>query len=95
MSIQPCPRGSNDLRVGGTLATFQLFCQSSEQIVVRRGQIWRIGWGIKTLEAHVSQYILGCKCPMSGGLVVQEQNPLADLPAAFFHQNVLQLHQHI
>jgi len=30
---------------------------------------------------------------MSRGIVVQEQDPLGDLPAAFFLQNVLQLHQ--
>jgi len=77
------------------MAIFQLFCQSSEQVVVLRGQIRRIGWVIKTLEVHVSPFILGCKCPMSGGIVVQEQEPLAELPAAFFLQNVLQLHQQI
>jgi len=30
---------------------------------------------------------------VSRGIVVQEQGPLGDLPAAFFLQNVLQLHQ--
>jgi len=30
---------------------------------------------------------------VSRGIVVQEQDPLGDLPAAFFLQNVLQLHQ--
>ena len=30
---------------------------------------------------------------MSQGIVVQEQDPLGDLPAAFFLQNVLQLRQ--
>jgi len=45
---------------------------------------------IKTLEA---QFLLGCKCPVRRGIVVQEQDPLGDLPAAFFLQNVLQLHQ--
>jgi len=69
------------------MATFQLFFQSREQVVVR----W--GWVIKTLEAQVGQFLLGCKCTVSRGIVVQEQNPLSDLPAAFFLQNVLQLHQ--
>jgi len=32
------------LRVGRKIATFQLFFQSREQVVVRRGQIWRTGW---------------------------------------------------
>jgi len=62
-------------------------------VIVRRGQIRRIGWVIKTLEAQVGQFLLGCKCPVSWGIVMQEQDPLGDLPAAFFLQNVLQLHQ--
>jgi len=64
-----------------------------EQVVVRRGQIRRIGWVIKTLEAQVGQFLLGYKCPASWGIVVQEQDHLCDLPAAFFLQNVLHLHQ--
>ena len=67
------------------------FFQSREQVVVRRSQIRRIGWVIKTLEAQVDQFLLGCKCPVSRA--VQEQDPFGDLPAAFFLQNVLQLHQ--
>jgi hypothetical protein len=39
---------------------FQLFFQSREQAIVRRGQIRRIGWVIKTLEAQVGQFLLGC-----------------------------------
>ena len=62
-------------------------------MVVRWGQIRRIGWVIKALEAQVGQFLLGCKCPVSRGIVVQEQDPLGDLSAAFFLQNVLQLHQ--
>ena len=50
LSVQPGLRGSNDLRVGRKMATFQLFFQSREQVVVRRGQIRRIGWVIKRLE---------------------------------------------
>jgi len=75
------------------MATFQLFFQSREQVVVRRGQIWRIGWVIKKLETQVGQFLLGCKCLVSRGIVVQEQDILGGLPAAFFLQNVLQLHQ--
>jgi len=51
------------------------------------------GWVIKTLEAQVGQFLLGYKCPVSRGIVVQEQEPLGELPTAFFFQNVLQLHQ--
>ena len=42
MSVQPGLRGSNDLRVGRKMATFQLFFQFREQVVVQRGQIRRI-----------------------------------------------------
>ena len=73
--------------------TFNYFFRSREQVVVRRGQIRRIWWVIKILEAQVGQFLLGYKCPVSRGIVVQEQDPLGDLPAAFFLQNVLQLHQ--
>ena len=91
LSIQAGLRGSNDLRVGRKMATFQLFFQSREQVVVRRGQIRRIGWVIKILEAQVGHFLLGCKCPVSPGIVVQEQDPLVDLPATFLLQNVLQM----
>jgi len=64
-----------------------------EQVVVRRGQIRRIGWVIKTLEAQVGQFLLGCKWPVSRSIVVQEQDNLGELLAVFFFQNVLQLHQ--
>jgi hypothetical protein len=39
-------------------------------MVVRRGQIRRIGWVVKTLEAQVGQFLLGCKCPVSSFLPV-------------------------
>ena len=54
-------------------------------MVVRRGRIRRIGWVIKTLEAQVGQFCLSCKCPVSLGNVVQEQDPLGDLPVALAH----------
>jgi len=76
LSVQPGLRGSNDLCVGRKMATFQLFLQSREQVVVRRVQIRRIGWVIKTLEAQVGQFLLGCKGPVSRGIVVQEQDAL-------------------
>ena len=74
--------------------TFYCFFQSRDQVVVRRGQIQRIGWVIKNLETQVGQFHLGCKCPVSRGIVVKEQEPLGDFPAAFFLHNDLQLHQH-
>ena len=93
LSVQPGPRGSNDLSIRQKMATSQLFFQSREQVVVQRGQIQRIGWVIKILEAQVGQFLLGYKCLVSRGIVMQEQDPLGDPPAAFFLQNVLQLHQ--
>jgi hypothetical protein len=36
---------------------------------------------IKTLEAQVGQFHLGCKYPVSRGIFVQEQATLGDLPA--------------
>ena len=47
---------------------------------------------IKTLEAQVHQFLPGCKCPVSWGSVVQEQDPLGGLFVAFLLQNILQLH---
>ena len=75
------------------MATFHLFFQSRKQVAARRGHIRRIGWVIKTLEAQVGQFLLGCKWPVSRSIVVQEQDRIGELPAAFFLQNVLQLHQ--
>jgi hypothetical protein len=47
-----------------------------------------MGWVIKT-EAQVSQFLIGSKCLVIRGIVMQEQDPLGELPTAFF----LQLHQ--
>ena len=86
------------LRYGGDLrrkknGELSIVFQSREQVVVRRGLIRRIGWVIKTLEAQVDQFLLGCKCPASRGIVVQEKDAFGELPVAFFLQNVLQLDQ--
>ena len=48
---------------------------------------------IKKLEAQVDQFLLGGKCPVSRGIVVQEQDPLGELSDVFSLQNVLHLHQ--
>ena len=95
LSVQPGPRDSNDLRVGRKNGDLSIVIQSREQVVVRQGQIRRIRWVIKTLKAQVGQFLLGCKCPLSRGIVVQELDSLGDHPMAltFFLQNVLQLHQ--
>jgi hypothetical protein len=64
------------------MANFQLFFQYMEHLVVRQRQIRGIGYVIKTFKAQVGQFILGCKCSVSQGFVVQEQDPLGELPAA-------------
>jgi len=48
---------------------------------------------MKTLEFQGGMFLLDCKCLVSLGIVMQEQDPLGDLPAMFLLQNVLQLHQ--
>ena len=83
LSVQPSLRVSNDLRVGGKNGYLHLFIQSRKQVVVRRGQIRRIGWVVKTMEAQIGQFLLGCMCPVSRGVVLQEQGPLGDLAACF------------
>jgi len=47
---------------------------------------------IKILEGQVGQFLPGCKCPVSRGIFVQEQDSLGELPGAFLLQNVPQLH---
>ena len=68
------------------MAYFQLYFQSREQVVVRRGHIRRIGWVINTKEAQVGQFLLRWKCPVSLGIVVQEQDTLGEFPVLFFLQ---------
>jgi hypothetical protein len=48
-----------------------------------RGHIRRIWRVIKTLEAQVGQFLLGCKCPVSQCIVVQEQTTLGEFPVEF------------
>jgi len=67
LSVQPGLRGSNDLRVGREMAIFHLFFQSREQMVVRRGQIRRIGWVIKALEAQGRPVSSGLQVPGEQG----------------------------
>ena len=73
--------------------SFQLLSQSWELMVVCRFQIRIIGCVIKTLEVQVGQFLVGSKCPVSQGFVVQLQDHLGYVPEAFVVQNVFQLHQ--
>ena len=72
LSVQLGPRGSNDRRVGHKMATFHMFFQSREQVVVGRCQIRRTGRVIKRVEAQVGQFLPSCKCPVSRGIVVRD-----------------------
>jgi len=49
--------------------------------------------GDQDIGSHLAQILLGCKCLVSRSIVVQEQDTLGELPAAFFLQNALQLPQ--
>jgi len=74
------------------MATFQLFFSVQGKGGSPTGPDPENRMVIKTLKAQVGQFLLGCKCPVSRGNV-QEQEPLGDLPAAVFLQNVLRLHR--
>ena len=39
-------------------------------------------------QAQVGQFLLGCECLVNRGIFVQEQDPLGEIPAAFFLQSV-------
>jgi len=47
--------------------------------------------GDQDFGSQVGQFLPGWKCPVSRGIVVQE--PLSEIPAAFFLQNILKFHQ--
>ena len=83
LSVQPSLRVSNDLLFGRSMATFQVFFLSREQVVVRRGHIRRIDWMIKTLEGQVGQFLLGCKCPWAGALSCKKKTTLVNSLRAF------------
>jgi len=93
LSIQPGLCGSNDIHVGRKIATFQLFFQSREQVVVRRGPDLENMVGDQDTGRPGRPVSSGLQCPVSRGIVVQEEHPLGEIPAEFSFQNVLQLHQ--
>ena len=57
------------------ITTFQLFFQSREQVVVRRRQIRRIGWVIKTFEVQVGHLISGLQVPGEPGRCRERTRP--------------------
>ena len=70
LSVEPGIRGKKRPPRRKKNGELSIFFQSREQVVARRGQIRKIGWVIKTLEAQVGQFLLGCKCPVSRGIFV-------------------------
>ena len=87
LSVQTGLRGSNDLRVGWKMATFQSFFSVQGTGGSPRGP------GPENRVGDQGQFLLGCQCPVRRDIVVQEQHPLGELAAAFFLQNALQLQQ--
>jgi len=93
LSVQPVLRGINDHRVGRKVANFQLFFSVQGTGGSLTGP---------DPENRVSNQDTGSpgrpvssrlQVPGEPGIIVQEQDSLGELPAAFFLQNVLQLHQ--
>ena len=93
LSVQPGLRGSNDLHIGRKMATFQFFFSVQETGGSPTGPDSENRVGDQDIGGQVGQFLLGCKCSVSWGIVVQEQVALGDLPVTFFLRNVLQLHQ--
>jgi len=58
------------------MASFQLFFSVQGTDGSPTGPDPKKGCVIKTLETQAGQFLLGCKCPVSRGIVVQEQDPL-------------------
>ena len=75
------------------MATFQLFFSVQGTGGSSTGPDPENSVGDQDIESPVGHFLLGCKCPVSRGIVKQEQDSLGDVPAATFLKNALQLHQ--
>ena len=76
------------------MVTFQLFffsVQGTGGSSTRPDPENRVG--VQVIGSTGRPVSSGLQGPVSRSIVVQEQDPLGDLPAALFLQNVLQLHQ--
>jgi len=62
LSIQPGLCGSNELRAGGKMVTFQLSFSFPGTRGSLKGPEPENRVEIKTSEAQVGQFLLGCKC---------------------------------
>jgi hypothetical protein len=67
----------------GKWRTFSYFFSVQGTGGIPTGSDPEVGWVIKALVAKVGQFFLGCMCPVIRGIVVQEQDTLGDLTAAF------------
>ena len=75
------------------MATFQLFFSVQGTGGSPTGPDTENRVGDQDIGSRGRPVYSGLQVPVSQGIVVQEQDPLGELPAAFFLQNVLQLHQ--
>jgi len=93
LSVQPGLRGNNDLRVGRKMANFQLFFsfQGTGGSLTRIDPENRVG--DQDIGNPDRPFSSGLQVPGEPGHCRTRTRPLSDLPAAFFLQNVLQLHQ--
>ena len=59
------------------------FFQHREQVVVRRGQIRRIGWVIKIFETQVDQFLWIASAQWDGALSCKDKSTLVTFPRRF------------
>ena len=92
LSVQPDLCGSNDLRVRRKMAKFNRFFSVQGTCGSPTGPDPENRVRDKTFEAQVGQFLLGCKCQVSRGIVVQEQDPPWWTSLGVFPSKTLQLH---
>ena len=64
--------------------SFDCFFQSREHVIVRWGQIRRIGWLIKTLEIRQASFIWGASARLTVALSCKNKTHLVNFPRCFF-----------
>jgi hypothetical protein len=83
LSVQPGICGSKDFRIRQKWWPFNCFSvQGIGGSPTGPDPNNRVG--DQEIGTQVGQFLLGCKCPVSRGIVVQEEDPLGELPATFF-----------
>jgi len=89
LSVKPGLRGSNPIRIGRKMANFQLFFSVQGTGGSPTGPDPENRVGDQDVGSPGRPVSSGLQVP---GVVVLEQDPLGDLPAEIFFQNVLKLH---